>query len=102
MSEVPMAESKANRSEHTESGHALARGERDRATMRSTQSGNWLSSPFELMDRMRDEMDRVLDRAFRDFSDVRDFGTPRRSSLSRGERTMQGLWTPRVEALQKG
>lgn len=92
-----MAESKTNRSEHSEGGQALARGERDRGTMRGTQPERWLSSPFELMDRMSDEMDRVFDRVFR------DFGAPRRSWLSsRGERTMHGLWTPRVEAFQKG
>src|SRR5262245_2948165 len=92
MSEVPMAESRTNRSEHRESGQALARGERNQGAMQSTQSGGWLSSPFELMDRMSEEMDRVFDRVFR------DFGAPRRSWLSHGERAMQGLWTPRVEA----
>jgi HSP20 family protein len=92
-----MAESRTNRSEHREGGQALARGERDRSTMHSTEPrGGWLSSPFELMDRMSDEMDRVFDRMFR------DFGAPRRSWLSRGERQVQGLWTPRVEAFQKG
>jgi HSP20 family protein len=88
-----MAESRTNRREHPEGGQALARGERDRTTMQSTQPrGGWLSNPFELME----EMDRMFDRVFR------DFGAPRRSWLSRSERQMQDLWTPRVEAFQKG
>jgi HSP20 family protein len=87
-----MAEPRTNRGEHREGGQALARGERDRSTMQSQPRGGWLSSPFELME----EMDRMFDRLFR------DFGAPRRSWLSRGERQMQSLWTPRVEAFQRG
>jgi HSP20 family protein len=48
---------------------------------------------------MNDEMDRWFDRV------SHEMGFPRRSSLSRGVfggRAGQGLWSPRIEAFQKG
>jgi HSP20 family protein len=58
----------------------------------------WLSSPFELMDRMSEEMDRAFNRMFRDFGVSR--GMPRLGAL-RGWGGEQ-LWSPRIEAFQKG
>jgi HSP20 family protein len=96
-----MAESKTNRSgTNKEGGEAIARQDRDRSALQGSQrSGGWLSSPFALMDRMSDEMDNMFDRVFR------DFGFPPRSRMSRGlfgSSAGEALWTPRVEAVQKG
>ncbi len=96
-----MAESKTNRSETgKESGQTLARSERDRGGIgRRQQEGAILSSPFALLDRMTDEMDYMFDRVFR------GFGLAPRSRMSRGffgSPSREGLWAPRVEAVQKG
>jgi HSP20 family protein len=95
-----MADSKTNRSDaRKEVGHALARHEREgRAVQRWEPSGS-LASPVDWMDRVTEEMDRVFDRM------SRDFGLPRRPALSRsmfGAPAREGLWSPRVEAVQKG
>ncbi len=93
-----MAESKTNRPEPTEHGPAIARRDRDQGTLQH-RPGGWFSNPFEFMDRMAEEMDQTFGRLFR------GFGSPRGSWLGRniyrsGER--EGLWSPRVEAFQKG
>jgi len=98
-----MAEAKTpNRPDMARESGSLARRdrERDQVSNPRRQYGGWSSSPFGLMDRMAEEMDRTFDRMFR------DFGMPRRSWLGRnpigsGERE-GGLWSPRVEAFQKG
>ena len=96
-----MAETKTNRAEHSnEAGQPLANREREQGTVqRRPGAGRWLSNPFQLMERMSEEMDRTFDRLFR------DFGMPRRSWIAgdpfrSSER--EGLWAPRVEAFQKG
>jgi HSP20 family protein len=93
-----MAESKPNRSDTGKT--ALARQDRDRSTLqRRLPEGGWLSSPFALMNRMTDEMDYMFDRVFR------DFGLAPRSRMSRGlfgASERESLWTPRIEAEQKG
>jgi HSP20 family protein len=96
-----MAETKTNRSDASkESGATIARRDRDQGTLQPRQSAaGSLSTPFELMDRMTDEMNRTFDRIFS------DWGMPRRSWFARsrfssGQR--EGLWSPRVEAFQQG
>lgn len=95
-----MADAKTNRSEAPKgSAQAVARQERPAGAV---QRWDRYSNPFELMDRMSEEMDQAFDRMFR------DFGLPRRSSLSRpGAGLFSGgregvAWAPRVEAFQKG
>jgi HSP20 family protein len=95
-----MAEAKTNRSETSkEGGQAIAKREREHGAIQPRNpAGGWLSTPFELMDRMAEEMDRTFDRMFR------DFGVRRRSWISRNPfspREREGLWSPRVEAFQK-
>lgn len=89
-----MADARTHREKET--GQALARPERDRGVQRWQTAGG----PFEWMDRMSEEMDRMFDRM------SRDVGFPRRSWLPTTSRfgapTRQGLWAPRVEAFQKG
>ena len=96
-----MADTKTNRTDPgRESGQSLARGERDKqGIQRWEPAGSSFATPFEFFDRMTDEMDRTFARLWR------DFGSPRRSLLSRagfGSRSGQGLWSPRIEAIQKG
>jgi HSP20 family protein len=92
-----MAESKTNRSETAKEG---SQDHRAPGTLQNRAStGAWLSSPFEFMTRISDEMDRTFERLFS------DFGIPRRSWLSRTPfRSIQreGVWAPRIEAFQKG
>jgi len=99
-----MAESKTNRSETAgESGRAIASRERDHSGQQRRPSGGWLSSPWDVMNRMTDEMDQMFDRVFRDVGSV-----PRRSWLthqpfrSLGSFGQQTFWSPRVEAFQQG
>lgn len=96
-----MAQPRTNRSESdTQSNKAIARSERER-TSSSLQRWPPFGSPFELMDRMNDEMDRMFERVFGDVA------APRRSWLSRlsgspaGRGLGHGIWSPRVEAFQK-
>ncbi len=97
-----MAESKTNpRSEGgTGGGQAVAARDRDkRGLQRWEPSAGGLTSPLGFIDRMSEEMDRMFDRVFR------DFGFPRRSSMSRGlfgPSSRESIWSPRVEAFQKG
>lgn len=95
-----MAETKTNRIESSkESSQTPASQQRDSGAMqRRGAAGNWLASPFDVFDRMAEEMDRTFDRMFR------DFGMPRRSWVARpfGSRSSEGVWAPRIEAFQKG
>ncbi len=90
----------SNRTENTSrGGQALAQRDRDRGSLQSSRQGIWPASPFDFIDRMADEMDQMFDRM------LGGFGMPRRSWLARSpfqpfER--QGLWSPRLEAFQKG
>lgn len=101
-----MAESKTNRADASrESGSAVASRERERdySGLQRRPAGGWLSSPWEVMNRMTEEMDQMFGRVFRDFG-----GVPRRSwsmrqpSRSLGSFGQHGLWSPRVEAFQQG
>jgi HSP20 family protein len=103
-----MADPRTNRPEGgKESGQTLARRDRESRGLQRREPSGFLGSPFELMDRMTEEMDRVFDRI------SRDFGFPRLSWPSRGffesptRRAAgtigrEGAWLPRVEAFQKG
>jgi HSP20 family protein len=95
-----MAETKSNRTDTSrETGSSLTRAERDRQGVQPWEpSTSSFANPFAFFDRMTDEMDRTFARLWR------DFGSPRRSLLSRpgfGSRAEQGLWSPRIEAFQK-
>lgn len=95
-----MADTKTNRSEGEAKGtQAMSRQQQDagRNVQRWGQSG-YMASPFELMDRMSDEMDRVFNRMFREFMPRASWPT---SGLSRSSGGQQ-LWSPRIEAFQKG
>lgn len=95
-----MADTKAEQAQgRRQSGQGLAPRERDTRGMRRWESGSaTFGSPFELMDRMGEEMDRWWGRMFG------DVGFPRRSMRSGGfgSPAAQGLWAPRIEAFQKG
>jgi HSP20 family protein len=95
-----MAEPKTNRSDtHKESGQAVAARDQERGQLQRQQpQGGWFS-PFEVMDRMTEEMDRIFDRAFHDFG-LQRRSWPRRAQLRSFDR--EGLWSPKVEAFQKG
>ncbi len=54
----------------------------------SLASPSLAGSPFQLFRRMTEEMDRAFDRMFGDFTGTRAAGA--------------GVWSPRVEAFQKG
>src|ERR1043165_6277686 len=93
-----MAETKNKSAESKGAGQALARSERESGQLQRRQAGSWLAGPFELVDRMAEEMDRTFDRMFR------DFGLSRQSWLSRSpfrSHQRDGGWAPRVEASQK-
>jgi HSP20 family protein len=94
-----MAESKTtttNRPDTSrESGQSMERRDREQTPGPRRQNAGWLASPFSMMDRMVEEMDRMF----------RDFGMPRRSWPARspfGPSERAGIWSPRVEAIQKG
>ncbi len=80
-----------------EGGQALATHDKPHRSMQRWEPSGGIG-PFDFIDRMSEEMDRVFDRVFR------DFGMPRRSWWrSPGAMTgREGTWAPRVEAFQKG
>jgi HSP20 family protein len=97
-----MAEAKTNRPETSRPTIGSQRDpQQPGALQRRQQQAAWASNPFEMMDRLAEEM---FGRMFGDFMG------PRRSWLGRNQfRSMQGqsqqgqgLWAPRVEAFQKG
>jgi HSP20 family protein len=95
-----MAEIKTNRTETgTEERAGLARQDREPRGMRRWDSAYGSTArPFELMDRMSEEMDRLFDRF------ARNVGFPSQSWLSRGgfgSRAREGAWSPRIDAVQK-
>ena len=91
-----MAETQGNRSDTAQQGgKTLERSTQNQGGVQRRNQGSWLSSPFDLMD----EMSRAFDSMFG------DVGMPRRSWLTRGgfgSGGQHGLWSPRVEAFQKG
>ena len=96
-----MAEFSTNRSvARREGGQATANEFRDRGAIQRRQpAGSWLSSPFALMDRMSDEMERMFDRVF---SEV---GLTPGDRMARNLMTSGGKelsWIPRTETVQKG
>jgi len=97
-----MAEAKTNRPETSRLTIGSQRDPQQPGSLqRRQQQAAWTSNPFEMMDRLTEEM---FGRMFGDFMG------PRRSWLGRSPfRSMQGqsqqgqdLWAPRVEAFQKG
>ena len=91
-----MADTKTTRTETGRESGSLTRHEREpRGIQRYDPS---FASRFEWFDRMSEEMDRVFDRV------SRDFGFPRRSWFAAPftSQARRGLWSPRVEAFQKG
>lgn len=95
-----MAEARTTRSENTTGREqAVARRDQDRGSLQHRQpAGGWLSDPFDMMDRMTEEMDRMFERVFG------DIGMPRRSWMARSPlRSLQreNMWAPRLEAFQK-
>jgi HSP20 family protein len=96
--EVTMAEIRTNQSDTTQGGRGkeLTHPERERQGLQRWQSQRY-GGPFDLFDRISDEMDRTFGRVFR------DLGIPGGGLLSRrAAQGGQGLWTPRVEAFQQG
>ena len=94
--EAQVAET-TNQKQARESGQAISRREPESRGVRRWESR--YSTPFDFMNRMTDEMDRWFDRV------SRDVGFPRRSWMSRsafGSPAGQGIWSPRIEAFQKG
>jgi HSP20 family protein len=86
-------------SSSNEGGQTIARRDREKSGLQRREGGGVFGSPFEFFDRMAEEMDRAFDRMFR------DFGVPRQSWLARSplrSSEREGLWSPRVEAFQKG
>lgn len=98
-----MAETKTTSQEGRQSGQSLSRPEREPRGLRRAEQGiSPFVSPFEIFDRMTEEMDRVFDRMWR------DVGVLRRPSMSRafdqgGQRFLRerGGWLPRIETFQK-
>jgi HSP20 family protein len=94
-----MAEMKNRTDTERGGGQALANRERGgRVPQHWYPTAGWSSAtPFEIIDRMSEEMDRVFDRVFR------GFGSSRHEWLGRPEgHTRGGDWLPRIEAFQKG
>ena len=60
--------------------------------------GNPLSSPFHFMRRMTEEMDRVFDRVFGDFTGSRR--SARAGDFGDAHTPQHALWSPRIEAFQ--
>ncbi len=78
-------------------GHAIAQQDQNRQMSPRWSRAGGFTSPFELMNRMSEEMDQMFDRM------LGGFGLPSRS-WSRGVPVIgrEGTWTPRVEAFQQG
>jgi HSP20 family protein len=95
-----MAETKTDK--QTDRSQDEKTGERPMTRGREGQAmRRWdptFASPFELMDRMSEEMDRWFDRA------TRNIGFPRTAGSHGlfGSHTREGMWFPRIEAFQKG
>jgi HSP20 family protein len=91
------ASTKASSPGRSEGGQPLA--QRDPETRGLRRWDPAFGSPFDFLDRMSEQMDDWFDRV------TRDFGFPRSSRSSRGAfrpSSSQGLWSPRIEAFQKG
>ena len=95
-----MADTKTDQRNERTRGQELTRQQRDRGGLqRWDRPYGSFASPFDWMDRMTEEMDRVFDRM------TRDLGFRRSSPLSRGffgSSAREGIWSPRVEAFHQG
>jgi HSP20 family protein len=93
-----MADTKTKQSDTTREsgrGQGLAHREPERQGMQRWESQRF-GGPFELFDRISDEMDRTFGRV------LRDIGFPGGGlSSRRAARGGQGIWTPRIEAFQQ-
>jgi HSP20 family protein len=85
--------------EQKEGQQGLARQQEGRSVRRWDPEYGGGGSPFELMDRMSEEMDRWLDRVTGQFGFPRSFtsGRPRL-----GLQRQRGAWLPRIESGLKG
>src|SRR5262249_35161045 len=98
-----MAETKANRPETSKPGSQTVTSQREQlGSLRRQGQGAWLPSPFDMFDRMSEEMDRTFDRLFRDFMGPRRSWGRSWSRSTPGQGQSQTLWSPRVEAYQQG
>jgi len=90
---MQMADLKTDKTQ--EGSQALRRGEKPGLQRRTAAV-----SPFDLMERMSEELDRTFNRLFQ------DFGVARRPLSSRGvlgwSPEREALWSPKIEAFQKG
>jgi HSP20 family protein len=96
-----MAETR-NQSEQKSTGQAIARQDREgRGIQRPQPFGTSWNSPFDFFDRMSQEMDQMFDRMTRGLGYPGSMlaRNPLRASSRQG---MQGIWSPRIEAVQKG
>jgi HSP20 family protein len=94
-----MADTRTKQSDTTREsgrGQGLAHRERERQGMQRWEPQRF-GGPFELFDRISDEMDRTFGRVFRDIGFPSGVFSSRRAA--RGD---QGIWTPRIEAFQQG
>lgn len=95
-----MADTKTNKTEREKQGQqGLARQQETRGFRRWEPGFGPSGGPFEFMDRMTEEMDHWFNRM------SRELGMPRRSRLARalfGGPSREGLWIPRIEAVQQG
>jgi HSP20 family protein len=98
-----MAEAKSRSSQQGEAAResSLARQDQPRRGIERWDAfgGPSFGGPFELFDRMTDEMDRAFDRVFRGFGLARRWQHAN-ALTSPGAR--EGLWAPRIEAFQQG
>jgi HSP20 family protein len=101
-----MAEAKTSRTapqmeSARDTAHSIARQEQSRRGLARWEpfGGPSFGGPFELFDRMTDEMDRAFDRVFRGFGLARRW---QHANAFAGPVAIEGLWAPRVEAFQEG
>ena len=88
-----------------ESGRQTSQGLQSRSPQRgwglrrNEPMGDAFNSPFQFMRRMTEEMDRVFDRVFGDFSGSRAMAPMTAPGEMFG--AQQGVWSPRIEAFQQ-
>jgi HSP20 family protein len=88
--------SQQQRQQSGRSGSALARSEQEGRQLSTREQSGEFASPFDLVTRMAEEMDRMFDWAF-PYSRL-----ARRPSLFGSRKSLQGIWSPRIETFQKG
>ena len=92
-----MAETQSDKNRvSVEKKQDLTRQQTSRSPRRTGSQHGELAHPFQLMDRMAEEMDRWFDRA------TRSLGISTLGSTGAFSRHREGVWFPRIEAAQKG